>query len=796
MLVSPKRQKGGRDQSGNRWTVLCLGIAIVTVGLRCSAQAANPARFIARFSSGAFVESNALSEWHAPDSTPKIESQPLFDAANPVRWILDRSLSAPQTLPDAFVEMATGDRLPGVVLGFQAGDESQYAHVPPHFLVRYSGPNTSTLEPQSTTLRVLANSVQRIVWRQQKNLPWQPKTVFLRDGSFLKFRSIRWTSESISFLLDSGLRRISLNELTEIHLAPQEFWQHYFDDLATLSSDGAKRLLQLDTTTGVTLTTSLDRTIPRFVGDSKDVNRWLLGTQPAWSLDLVWIWQGTTWARRSFAPHEIILSRVSPSRVVQTIAFGPAKFPFVTNRNIQFGPLRSMNREAGWGLGVFAFSELEFELPANARSFRSEFAIDAAMKTGGCVQPRVLNASAGNAVLFQGPIVAGSESVIDTGPLGINNPADAPKRIVLQVDPVLENRPANADPFNIRDQANWLDPTVEMDSVALKQQLDARLQQQFLAWNGWNLQMEPGTQAHRTSVFAESTVNLGEYRQAVAVTTGAIKLTKNQPIRAEDRWLVVDAVRIQSTPALCKISAKLGDANPIEWDVPVYDKNRTDFRPLIIPLADFQQKKVAAVPIELRQLATADRVFVQWRAIVLAQQHPFFYRLLEDTANETANTANTLANQTTGTFDSQEKFAGSHSYQLPIPALYTIPLKRPILIRERPQLGEYRFIRFAARKQGGGTMRVELKHAEDVERAARYEAGKDAPDEPNTKRLSNQDFSKDWQLFTRDLFGDFGNIDLTALTFQFPDGEKAWIDHIYLGRTQSDFDLIKPTLPK
>ncbi len=764
--------------------------------LASSVLAANPARFVARFANGAFVEGNTLSDWHAPEAIPKLDAQSLFDPVNPVRWLVDRSLSPPQLTPEAFVEMTTGDRLPGVVVDFRPGDDSPYSPLPSHFIVRYEGPNFATLEPQSTLLRINANYVRRVVWNRRRNDQWQPRTAFLRDGSFLRFRSIRWSAGAVSLLLDSGPRRLSLNELAEVDLAPGQFWPTYFDELAMLSPDGQRRLLQADTTSGLIVTTSLERQLPRVVGDAKDLNRWVLGVQPAWSLDIVWLGQGTVWARRSFAPHEVPLSRVPPVRVDQRSALGSATFPFATNRNLQSGPLRSATREAGWGFGVQAFCELEFELPPIARTLRSEFAIDASMKTGGCVQARILNASAGNNALYQGPILVGSESLLDTGALGISGSGDSLRRIVLQVDPVLVNRPLNADPFNIRDQANWIDPVVELDPNAVKLQIDSRLYRHNLAWDGWEWLVEPGGQVQRTSFFAEAPANSGEYRTAVSVSGGAIKLTKNYSLSTDDQWLVVDAVRTQPPGPPCKLSVKIGDAMPVEWDVPLYDKARSDFRPLILSLAEPRRKNIPSIAIELRQLPTPDRVPVLWRAISFVGQHPMFYRLLEDSTPVLASPSTAAPMRPVGEFDDRQKFTGTHSLRLPIAAEYELRLNRPLAIRERPQLGEYRFLQFAVRKQGGGGVQVSVQHLAAAERPTSYEAGVNPPADPTVKRLSNQALPNDWQVFTRDLFGDFGNLELTGITFQFPDGEHAWLDHVYLARTQSDYELIKATLPQ
>ena len=90
--------------------------------------------------------------------------------------------------------MTTGDCLPGFVVDFRPGNDSLYSPSPSHFVVRYDGPNSATLERQSTLLRINASYVRRIVWSRRRNNSWQPRTAFLRDGSFLRFRSIRWSA--------------------------------------------------------------------------------------------------------------------------------------------------------------------------------------------------------------------------------------------------------------------------------------------------------------------------------------------------------------------------------------------------------------------------------------------------------------------------------------------------------------------------------------------------------------------------------------------------------------------------
>src|SRR6476659_9117521 len=91
------------------------------------------ARYVARFADGSRHEGNALVNWHEINALPQLEGRSLIDPANPFRWLRDRSLS-PAPLPGAYVELITGDRLPGSVVGYAAvGDD--YDPLPAHFLV-------------------------------------------------------------------------------------------------------------------------------------------------------------------------------------------------------------------------------------------------------------------------------------------------------------------------------------------------------------------------------------------------------------------------------------------------------------------------------------------------------------------------------------------------------------------------------------------------------------------------------------------------------------------------------------
>ena len=43
-------------------------------------------------------------------------------------------------------------------------------------------------------------------------------------------------------------------------------------------------------------------------------------------------------------------------------------------------------------------------------------------------------------------------------------------------------------------------------------------------------------------------------------------------------------------------------------------------------------------------------------------------------------------------------------------------------------------------------------------------------------------------VITRDLYADFGDLDVDGLTLSAPDGHHVLFDRVYLGRTQNDFN--------
>lgn len=146
----------------------------------------------------------------------------------------------------------------------------------------------------------------------------------------------------------------------------------------------------------------------------------------------------------------------------------------------------------------------------------------------------------------------------------------------------------------------------------------------------------------------------------------------------------------------------------------------------------------------------------------------------------------------------EEKYSGAASVKVTPdqrfnPALPGLNVK----IREKPSPGEYRYLRFAWKKQGGQAICLQLNHdglwgpAADKPGKFRYHAGP-AGEVYGGSVGVDANLPAGFVVVTRDLFADFGEFTLSGLALTPVDGEYALFDHIYLGTTPDDFELVKP----
>jgi hypothetical protein len=160
--------------------------------------------------------------------------------------------------------------------------------------------------------------------------------------------------------------------------------------------------------------------------------------------------------------------------------------------------------------------------------------------------------------------------------------------------------------------------------------------------------------------------------------------------------------------------------------------------------------------------------------------------------------ANLLEGAGTATLESSDKYSGKSAIKVTPDQRFTENLPGlGVRIRQNPAPGEYRFLRFAWKKKGGQTICLQLNHdgqwgpVDGNPAKFRYHAGPGPECYGASIAVAGQ-LPADWVVVTRDLYADFGEFTWTGIALSPVDGEYALFDHIYLGRTTRDFELVKP----
>ena len=585
--------------------------AVARAGRPTREPTGTPARYTGMWADGTRQTADGLESWHETSSQPRLAGRPLFDQGRPIRWLVDNTLCQADP-PAAAVEMIGGDVLPGRVIAVRSGVESEALRMPPHFLV---APHVSLDRPYGPArehFRVPMRWVRRVVWQRATDR-YQPGTLIYRDGRRLAFRSLRPGEGGIRVLLSEGVRLVPLEELAELHLPRSDPWEAYFDALAVLAPDGRARLVQWETEDGLRVTGSAERFQARARGSPSDPKNWYHMVQPAWCLEPLWVAHRRIRLRCYFMPQEVPLSRIDPGAQRQQSDLGGA-WPGQVDRNVEGGPLAGGDRRYHWGLGVHALSELEFPLPSCARSLRTRLGLDTLAGDGGCVLASIFLGPTTGKPLYASPAVIGSTNVLDTGPLRLEMPPGKAERLVLRVDPAHGQRPRGADPLDIRDHFDWLEPLVELDPEGLRAEIARRAPGMVPAWRDWTVSVGRLNGPLLVNHWDEGRSQRGSAYRLLVNTRGApLALSRKLWVSPQgDRLLLTVTRPPDTTPSTIEVQV---DGRPAgQFDVP---RGRPGSwpEPMEIPLAEHHERHVT---VQLRQHSEDDRSLVQWWAITLA----------------------------------------------------------------------------------------------------------------------------------------------------------------------------------
>lgn len=795
----------------------CVAVSLSPYGLTpARAQDAEPL-FHARFADGTVVAGEPVRDWHDVNATPRIATLPLFDPKRPAEWLV-RESPLPNASPAAYIEFVGGDRMPGEVIGYSTGSESPYRRLPSHFIVR---PTSAMRRPNTEfdpVVRIESQYVQRVVWQPDQSQDPSPMTAVRRDGSRTSFRALRWTENAISLLTDNGVAMIPFAELASVSLNSGDPWQAYFDHAATVLPDAEGRLVQIETSDGLIALTSTQRLRAETHGDNRRSDHWHQVIQPAWCLDPLWIPFPTIVAWRSFPPERVPFTLLDPQVSRKEVVFSAALHP-VLNRATTGAPLTDGITLFGWGIGTHAPCELVVELPPQAIAFTTGFGLDPSVGTGGCAIARVeLRSENKSQKLFESDLLIGASPPKSTSRLPLKADSNASKRqLALVSDPVYNNRPSGADPFDIRDSLSWIGPQVELDPTFAKEELRRRAPSQMLGLAGWNVESDTSSFATVTSRWDTRDWEDPRYRSFVSVENGYLLLSRSLRIDKEHRYLAVYAHSPHDEFRPARIQVRLDGTVLGEMPVPI-EHSRREPDPLLFPIDNFVGQTVLAEIIQLPGAINESKpAAVDWRGAELVSHRPGLRTLFE----EDPEFANLLAEgEGSVALTTNDRNSGEASLQIAPTGRGSSNIPGwDHLVTEEPLLGEYRVLRFSWKAGASGPIAFSLGHNQEfgtnegvfvppprVRRAPsrsddrgprngyRYVAGDVGEHNDLTPAIRLDGKAPEaWRVVQRDLYSDFGSFRLTGLnltTYQGPLN----VDGIYLARNADQFRFIEEAI--
>jgi hypothetical protein len=424
-------------------------------------------RYVAHLADGKQVGTSRLAWWPVPGMPIRWGNDDLLTSANPARLVRDGE--ARVELRPPFVVLANGDVLTGSPTELD-GDLSAGREVP-RVRIQLEG----MLPLSGTAVSVRTDRIVRVVtspqaaWREA--LP--PGTVELADGRRFVARSIKWRDRGLAMLTPDGIVEAGFAEIVDVVFPGIDRTAAVLDDSLWAGGSATGAIVRFHTAGGAILTTSRasreqERTRRRGRFLSNEPMTWYY-VQPAWAEQPIAVaerdiaWCGVRPADcvpLALLPGEITASRrlVGPGGVWK-------RSLEESNHLAASGPL-----ESEIAISASSHSELTFDLPEGARAFSATVGLDRAVGSGGCVRCLVVADSAGGRVLWDSGVLVGADGPKPTGPIDVAGV----QRLVLVVEAAHEDRPAGADPLDIRDDVVWLCPLVQVE-IARTERLPAVL---------------------------------------------------------------------------------------------------------------------------------------------------------------------------------------------------------------------------------------------------------------------------------------------------------------------------------
>lgn len=773
-------------------------------------------RWQVRFEDGAELRVNDLGEWNEPDSTPIANGRSLLatsESSPPVSSLMDLQGTL-RELASSFVEFHGGDRLSGTVIREIPATAARFESAPSSLEIQPHSNLSAPEDLSNSPVRVSTRWLRKVVWKNLSENRYLPSTAWLREGGKIPFRNLRWTSQGILLLTETGLRSFNFSELAEIHFPTADPWGIYEEQLALLDPHLQSRLVQIDLRDGSRFTTSMARFQSRHWGDRKRPEAWLQLIQPAWSLDPLWVRFTTAHAWYWFDPAEPPLSWADPADFQHEAIFGES-WSWQRNRNTLGGPLTVASNRYGRGFGVHGTTRLTIPLPPETVAVQARCGLDRLAGGGGSASAAIVS-STGETLFATEPLV-GTGRVIDSGWLPISAQEKATPVISLTTDMLSKTSPLGADPFDIRDLVNWLEPRLRMDRSALQARLAAKTEVLPVIlpfWQRTTMVWPRQSDLQFRNWLDESDHRFPCYRVLISASQPFLQFRKSLKVSSDDRWLSLVISRFANSSKPGSVQIHLDGRSCGEFEIPLR-QGPIDPLPITVPLEPGADR---TVEVTITVYQSDAESWWDFRSLVATADWPGIQVFYDENGSRLLKGVGEAGLQTDTTAPLSGQEALHWKGVVDVPRLFD----EEIPLVDWPRLGEYRFLTWGWRgKQASGLM-LQLAHEGRVGSGISDGIGK-VVENPQTARFRlrkledrglrhgyayavgtmeqvppplrlHPTVTPEWRVESRDVVQDFGPLLLTGFAGTAVSPGEGWIDAIILARTPQDLQEVKRRL--
>lgn len=501
-------------------------------------------RFLAVFEDGTTVGGEEVNGWGPGGGTPQLGGKGFFDPANPALWVRQQQDAATPS-PGPGVELLSGDRLPGRVLGIRPAGIAADRFAPACLEVLPQRGLGSPFSATSPGVFVAAAHLKRVILRPI-DVAYQPGILFTEDGRRIAFRALQWNAQGVRALTDQGVLQFDLQSLAEIHMPQSDIWDVLPTEWARLSPAGDDVLIHLEFADGISATTS--RRFFAAVQQGEQPDQWFHVIRPAWSPQPLWIPYRSIRAWRFFSPHRIPLTLLPSVEYEEQPVLGGYWGPGI-DRNPAGGPLAVGDRVFGWGLSLTAPARIAFPLPPCAAAFQSWFGLDRIAGDGGSARAGVALRGAAERVLFRSDLLLGSRTAIAGQRLELDG--EPGSRLVLFTEDAEGERPPAADVWNVRDCVDWGEPLLLLDSQWMRRELRRRWTSAISAWSGWQVAGDPDNPSWTLETYADLEDSRDpRFGWVTVLSDQPLVLSRRLAVPADAAELQVRARAVPSSPPI------------------------------------------------------------------------------------------------------------------------------------------------------------------------------------------------------------------------------------------------------